>query len=447
VSNDNVLGTNKKLELWRSRLIDLLKDAAADDVFLSMSTVAEGQPITYPFDRAAVQAMSEDGQCSYESISLLDQEPVVIDEERAVVANVFVVATEMQKFENKERVPLDREELHAKPSINVMVYSTGTGTGVAYVTHQIAEFLSYRGWDEVYLHATHTIDAVRTMMKSGSGPYTHPRKGDDSATWDIPITVAMDEGAKNENRDLHEVVVREAVPEWLNDIMPGSHADAVQQVNGRFQTDGHFGKEAVIFNMNPGEPFFIVLGRDPQAPYLVEQWATDRQQIEPEDPKILNALNIASMMRQYKDDNPTIGMPKLKFEQYLEKELIIIPNREKPYTEEEILIMVQEVLHRAVLSGVNVHIQHNTAIIHLAVENAVEQQLANVSKLSAAAGKDVLIIIYEEDMPVKAWGSHDLLYSHFGKDVADKITYYRPGEYEDMRAADELIVPDAPATH
>lgn len=442
-NNQNVLTTNKKLELWRQRLIDLLRDAAADDVALSMSTVAEGQPVTYPFDRAAVQVMSEGGQCSYESVSLLDQEPVCIDEERAVVADMFVVATEMQKFENKERVPLDRDDLHAMPSINVNVYSTGSGTGVAYVTHQIAEFLSYRGWDEVYLHATHTIDAVRTMMKPGSGPYTHPRKGDDSATWDIPITVSMDEGARSETKELHEVVVHEPIPEWINDTHP-SHDRQVQPVNGRFQTDGHFGKEGVVFHMNPGEPFFIVLGRDPQAPYLVEQWATDRQQIEPDDPKVANALTIASMMREYKELNPTIGMPKLKFEQYLEKELIIIPNREKPYTEEEILIMVQEVLHRAVLSEVNVHIQHNTAIVHLAVENAVEQQLANVSKLALAGGINALIIIYEEDMPVKAWGSHDLLYSHFGKDVADKIAYYRPGEYEDMRAADELIVPDVP---
>lgn len=49
-----------------------------------------------------------------------------------------------------------------------------------------------------------------------------------------------------------------------------------------------------------GEPTFVLLGRDPQAPELVEKWAADRQVSEPDKvSKWQSAYNIASRMRSW----------------------------------------------------------------------------------------------------------------------------------------------------
>jgi hypothetical protein len=47
----------------------------------------------------------------------------------------------------------------------------------------------------------------------------------------------------------------------------------------------------------PDEPMFILLGRDPMAPYLVELWASMRE-ADGEDPaKVLEARQCAAAMR------------------------------------------------------------------------------------------------------------------------------------------------------
>jgi hypothetical protein len=57
------------------------------------------------------------------------------------------------------------------------------------------------------------------------------------------------------------------------------------------------------------EPFFVLLGRDPQAPGLVEQWATDRKQAEPEAvDKWASAAHTACDMRNWKMAHPERGM-------------------------------------------------------------------------------------------------------------------------------------------
>jgi hypothetical protein len=57
-----------------------------------------------------------------------------------------------------------------------------------------------------------------------------------------------------------------------------------------------------------GEPSFVLLGRDPQAPELVEQWARDRLRYEPDSDKPLKAFKIAREMRGFKNRNPELGM-------------------------------------------------------------------------------------------------------------------------------------------
>lgn len=50
----------------------------------------------------------------------------------------------------------------------------------------------------------------------------------------------------------------------------------------------------------PDEPMFVLLGRDPLAPALVEEWAAARHNSEPDDPKVAEALECADAMRSYR---------------------------------------------------------------------------------------------------------------------------------------------------
>lgn len=58
----------------------------------------------------------------------------------------------------------------------------------------------------------------------------------------------------------------------------------------------------------PGEPYFVLLGRDPQAPDHAEKWGRDRMLAEPDDWKAPSAIAIAAAMRNYKQANPDVGM-------------------------------------------------------------------------------------------------------------------------------------------
>jgi hypothetical protein len=60
---------------------------------------------------------------------------------------------------------------------------------------------------------------------------------------------------------------------------------------------------------DPGEPFFVLLGRDPQAPELVNQWADIRNCCNSDDQaKVIEARDIAMAMEEFKEDNPERGM-------------------------------------------------------------------------------------------------------------------------------------------
>lgn len=58
-----------------------------------------------------------------------------------------------------------------------------------------------------------------------------------------------------------------------------------------------------------GEPSFVLLGRDPQAPALIEAWAADRERAEPDSDKPAKARAVATAMREYKVAHPDKGLP------------------------------------------------------------------------------------------------------------------------------------------
>ena len=59
---------------------------------------------------------------------------------------------------------------------------------------------------------------------------------------------------------------------------------------------------------NINEPYFVLLGRDPQAPDLVNKWLVEREQMEGKTNKVLSAKQIANEMKVYKENNPHVGL-------------------------------------------------------------------------------------------------------------------------------------------
>jgi hypothetical protein len=92
----------------------------------------------------------------------------------------------------------------------------------------------------------------------------------------------------------------------------------------------------------PGEPFFILTARDPQAPFLVERWAWDREHAEPGSPKVERAQYIAKMMRLWKTMNPGLGMSAALY-----------PIKYNPKT---LLQRLRAVVQDAVVSGLRVRV-------------------------------------------------------------------------------------------
>lgn len=58
------------------------------------------------------------------------------------------------------------------------------------------------------------------------------------------------------------------------------------------------------------EPVFILKGRDPQAPSLIEDWADMRAQCEPASNKASSAYAVARDMREFKTANPDLGLSR-----------------------------------------------------------------------------------------------------------------------------------------
>lgn len=64
-------------------------------------------------------------------------------------------------------------------------------------------------------------------------------------------------------------------------------------------TKNNPGKYDCYANAHPDEPMFVLLGRDPEAPALVEEWAAKRFALEGRTPKVLEARACAGAMREW----------------------------------------------------------------------------------------------------------------------------------------------------
>ena len=62
-------------------------------------------------------------------------------------------------------------------------------------------------------------------------------------------------------------------------------------------------------NAEPDEPMFVLLGRDPLAPILVEMWATlrDANNPRPNPAKLAEARRCAELMRTWREQRESSG--------------------------------------------------------------------------------------------------------------------------------------------
>ena len=381
---------------------------------------------------------------------------------------------------------VDHKESTLGDPVPVFIKISSPGEVPLYIAHQVAEFLAYRGYQSVHLKSTHSIDEVETMMRPDGKPIVHPQRGDPK--WvdsNRPIFIDLNEKTKEDTRNIHRVDIRDRDPAWLPAIATHKFTDEhggkgiVGHITDPLEDDidnrkheivaalkelypkasheaielfvfgqtlpikaNPYGSEAITIYMQPGEPFFVLLGRDPQSPDLVDQWASDRNQMEMGDPKVASAMNIAEMMRSYKEKNPSPGMSQNLYKEMLGKELMHLVPRTEKYTEEEILRMAMIIAEAAIMSDVALNIQNNTCFTHLGKENPVDQQIGQVAKLASDVGFYFTIVKHDDDgNPIEAWGNHKLLEQTYSQETIRGMTLYAPGEYKDMDESDLIEVP------
>ncbi|OAH21663.1 hypothetical protein AX289_17215 [Methylorubrum populi] len=99
----------------------------------------------------------------------------------------------------------------------------------------------------------------------------------------------------------------EAVAEGFSTLLPSqAHRDLIDGIEAALRAVCQQDECCVPL---PGEPSFVLLGRDPQAPALVETWAAERKRAEPLSHKPVMARRTAGAMVAWKLLNPEIGLP------------------------------------------------------------------------------------------------------------------------------------------
>lgn len=99
----------------------------------------------------------------------------------------------------------------------------------------------------------------------------------------------------------------EAVASGFAALLPSeAHRDLVEGIEAALRAVSREGECCVPL---PGEPSFVLLGRDPQAPALVETWAAERERAEPSSSKPAMACRTAGAMTAWKLLHPEIGLP------------------------------------------------------------------------------------------------------------------------------------------
>lgn len=87
------------------------------------------------------------------------------------------------------------------------------------------------------------------------------------------------------------------------------HSDLADELVKAWTPTKGFSNKQFVKN-HPDEPFLVLLGRDPQAPALLEQWATLRK-FSPDlgdKVKAADVMEIARAMREYRMANPDNGI-------------------------------------------------------------------------------------------------------------------------------------------
>lgn len=134
------------------------------------------------------------------------------------------------------------------------------------------------------------------------------RQGD---THIVPRTKALLRAVRNlvEDAERGELMLRGI--HFIN--MPQYPAILDEWAKMMTPTEG-FSERQYIIN-NKDEPFFVLLGRDPQAPGLVNAWADLRECCPTDDKvKIDEARQIANAMEEYKKNVPKPGMSIEEYE-------------------------------------------------------------------------------------------------------------------------------------
>jgi len=102
---------------------------------------------------------------------------------------------------------------------------------------------------------------------------------------------------------------------------PNINITMAEDVVAMIKTQIHGFSKRIYINRRMNEPFFVLLGRDPQAPDLVRNWALLRTQCytgsSSDATKVEEAALIADAMESYKNEFPEFGLSIEEYERGL----------------------------------------------------------------------------------------------------------------------------------
>lgn len=75
--------------------------------------------------------------------------------------------------------------------------------------------------------------------------------------------------------------------------------------------------EIMAVKLEPGEPFFVLKGRDPQAPDLIRSWIRERELMAVPFEKKESALTQLNAMIKWKQNNPAFGVSSETYAKYV----------------------------------------------------------------------------------------------------------------------------------
>jgi hypothetical protein len=108
----------------------------------------------------------------------------------------------------------------------------------------------------------------------------------------------------------------DTIPIEYGDILPNGAGFGMRKMNVlevtllntviKLQADLN---KVMAVKLEPGEPFFVLKARDPQAPELILKWIKDRECVDKNFEKKASALAQMNAMIKWKAENPNFGLP------------------------------------------------------------------------------------------------------------------------------------------